>query len=158
MQVLKRWRFHLTDNGDFILTGVGRYNNQIRVLIRYENIQYAKMDTSYLQINLKKKVTGYMLYFKEADMSKVIAPMRAVKQQPKKSLVDAVYCMMAEVSIYLCGLTDEVNKDYLKNTKPLNIFFNASSDDGVDFNLDISVDILLKAGAKEKISPLNKFI
>ena len=114
MQVLKRWRFHLTDNGDFILTGVGRYNNQIRVLIRYENIQYAKMDTSYLQINLKKKVTGYMLYFKEADMSKVIAPMRAVKQQPKKSLVDAVYCMMAEVSIYLCGLTDEVNKDYLK--------------------------------------------
>ena len=42
MQVLKRWRFHLTDNGDFILTGVGRYNNQIRVLIRYENIQYAR--------------------------------------------------------------------------------------------------------------------
>lgn len=89
-------------------------------------------------------------------MSKVIAPMRAVKQQPKKSLVDAVYCMMAEVSIYLCGLTDEVNKDYLKNTKPLNIFFNASSDDGVDFNLDIAVDILLKTGADKIISHMDK--
>lgn len=156
MQVLKRWRFHLTDNGDFILTGVGRYNNQIRVLIRYENIQYAKMDTSYLQINLKNKVTGYILYFKEADMSKAIAPMRAVKRQPKQFTIDAVYCMMAEVSIYLCGLTDEVNKDYLKNTKPLNIFFNASSDDGVDFNLDIAVDILLKTGADKIISHMDK--
>jgi hypothetical protein len=158
MQVLKRWRFHLTDNGDFILTGVGRYNNQIRVLIRYENIQYAKMDTSYLQINLKNKVTGYILYFKEADMSKAIAPMRAVKRQPKQFTIDAVYCMMAEVSMYLCGFVDEVNKDYLRNTKSLSVFFNNSSDDGVEFNLDIAVEILLKTGAKEKIRPLDKLI
>jgi hypothetical protein len=56
----------------------------------------------------------------------------------------------------LLYLTDEVNKDYLKNTKPLNIFFNASSDDGVDFNLDIAVDILLKTGADKIISHMDK--
>lgn len=116
------------------------------------------MDTSYLQINLKNKVTGYILYFKEADMSKAIAPMRAVKRQPKQFTIDAVYCMMAEVSMYLCGFVDEVNKDYLRNTKSLSVFFNNSSDDGVEFNLDIAVEILLKTGAKEKIRPLDKLI
>ena len=99
-----------------------------------------------------------MLRFKDADMSKAIAPMRAVKRQPKQSTIDAVYCMMAEVSMYLCGFVDEVNKDYLRNTESLSVFFNNSSDDGVEFNLDIAVEILLKTGAKEKIRPLDKLI
>ena len=48
--------------------------------------------------------------------------------------------------------------DYLRNTKSLSVFFNNSSDDGVEFNLDIAVEILLKTGAKEKIRPLDKLI
>ena len=93
-----------------------------------------------------------------ADMFKAIALMRAVKRQPKQSTIDAVYCMMAEASMYLYGLVKKVDKDYLRRTKPLNLFLNSASDDEEAFNLDIAVEILLKAGAKEKISPLDKFI
>ena len=158
MVVLKKWRFHMSDDGSFILTGIGKYDRLVRVPIQQDNIQYAKLDTSYLQINTKDRLEGYLLWFKDADMSKAIAPMRAVKRQPKQSTIDAVYCMMAEVSMYLCGLVKEVDKDYLRRTKPLNLFLNSASDDEEAFNLDIAVEILLKAGAKEKISPLDKFI
>ncbi|MDD6354462.1 MAG: hypothetical protein PUG23_09815 [Lachnospiraceae bacterium] len=158
MVVLKKWRFHMSDDGSFILTGIGKYDRLVRVPIQQDNIQYAKLDTSYLQINTKDRLEGYLLWFKDADMSKAIAPMRAVKRQPKQSTIDAVYCMMAEASMYLCGLVKEVDKDYLRRTKPLNLFLNSASDDDGAFNLDIAVEILLKAGAKEKISPLDKFI
>ncbi len=158
MVVLKKWRFHMSDDGSFILTGIGKYDRLVRVPIQQDNIQYAKLDTSYLQINTKDRLEGYLLWFKDADMSKAIAPMRAVKRQPKQSTIDAVYCMMAEASMYLCGLVKEVDKDYLRRTKPLNLFLNSASDDEGAFNLDIAVEILLKAGAKEKISPLDKFI
>ena len=158
MVVLKKWRFHLKDKGDFVLTGVDRYGREVHIPIQQDNIQYAKLDTSYLQINTKDRLEGYLLWFKDADMSKAIAPMRAVKRQPKQSTIDAVYCMMAEVSMYLCGLVKEVNKDYLRRTNPLNLFLNSASDDEGAFNLDIAVEILLKAGAKEEIRPLDKFI
>lgn len=158
MVVLKKWRFHMSDDGSFILTGIGKYDRLVRVPIQQDNIQYAKLDTSYLQINTKDRLEGYLLWFKDADMSKAIAPMRAVKRQPKQSTIDAVYCMMAEVSMYLCGFVKEVDKYYLRRTKPLNLFFNSASDDEEAFNLDIAVEILLKTGAKEKISPLDKFI
>ena len=158
MMVLKKWRFHLKDKGDFVLTGEDRYGREVHIPVQQDNIQYAKLDTSYLQINTKDRLEGYLLWFKDADMSKAIAPMRAVKRQPKQSAIDAVYCMMAEVSMYLCGFVNEVNKDYLRNTKPLSVFFNNSADDGVEFNLDIAVDTLLRTGAKEKIRPLDKFI
>lgn len=158
MVVLKKWRFHMSDDGSFILTGIGKYDRLVRVPIQQDNIQYAKLDTSYLQINTKDRLEGYLLWFKDADMSKAIAPMRAVKRQPKQSTIDAVYCMMAEASMYLCGLVKEVDKDYLRRTKPLNLFLNSASGDEGAFNLDIAVEILLKAGAKEKISPLDKFI
>lgn len=148
----------MTDDGSFILTGVGRYDRLVRIPVKQDDINYAKLDTSYLQLNMNNKIEGYQLWFKDADMSKAIAPMRAVKRQPKQSTIDAVYCMMAEVSMYLCGFVKEVNKDYLRNTKPLSVFFNNSADDGVEFNLDIAVEILLKTGANEKISPLDKFI
>lgn len=148
----------MSDDGSFILTGIGKYDRLVRVPIQQDNIQYAKLDTSYLQINTKDRLEGYLLWFKDADMSKAIAPMRAVKRQPKQSTIDAVYCMMAEASMYLCGLVKEVDKDYLRRTKPLNLFLNSASDDDGAFNLDIAVEILLKAGAKEKISPLDKFI
>ena len=154
MVVLKKWRFHLREREDFVLTGVDRYGREVHIPIQQDNIQYVKLDTSYLQINTKDR----LLWFKDADMSKAIAPMRAVKRQPKQSTIDAVYCMMAEVSMYLCGLVKEVDKDYLRRTKPLNLFLNSASDDEEAFNLDIAVEILLKAGAKEKISPLDKFI
>lgn len=158
MEKLKKWRFHMSDDGSFILTGIGKYDRLVRVPIQQDNIQYAKLDTSYLQINTKDRLEGYLLWFKDADMSKAIAPMRAVKRQPKQSTIDAVYCMMAEVSMYLCGFVKEVDKDYLRRTKPLNLFLNSASDDEEAFNLDIAVEILLKTGAKEKISPLDKFI
>mgnify|MGYP004690046891 CR=1 FL=1 len=148
----------MSDDGSFILTGIGKYDRLVRVPIQQDNIQYAKLDTSYLQITTKDRLEGYLLWFKDADMSKAIAPMRAVKRQPKQSTIDAVYCMMAEVSMYLCGFVKEVNKDYLRGTKSLNLFLNSASDDEEAFNLDIAVEILLKAGAKEKISPLDKFI
>lgn len=158
MNVLKRWRFHLTNDGEFILTGVDRYGREVHIPIQQDNIQYAKLDTSYIQLNLKDKMVGYLLWFKDADMSKAIAPMRAVKRQPKQSTIDAVYCIMAEVSMYLCGFVKEVDKDYLRRTKPLNLFLNSASDDEGAFNLDIAVKILLKTGAKEEIRPLDKFI
>jgi len=158
MVVIKKWRFHLKDKGDFILAGLDRYGREVHIPVQQDNIQYAKLDTSYLQLNLKDKLVGYLLWFKDADMSKAIAPMRAVKRQPKQSTIDAVYCMMAEVSMYLCGFAQEVDKDYLRGTKPLNLFFSSASDDEGAFNLDIAVEILLKTGAKEKISPLDKLI
>lgn len=158
MVVLKKWRFHMSDDGSFILTGLGKYDRLVRVPIQQDNIQYVKLDTSYLQINTKDRLEGYLLWFKDADMSKAIAPMRAVKRQPKQSTIDAVYCMMAEASMYLCGLVKEVDKDYLRRTNPLNLFLNSASDDEGAFNLDIAVEILLKAGAKEEIRPLDKFI
>ena len=158
MVVLKKWRFHMSDDGSFILTGIGKYDRLVRVPIQQDNIQYAKLDTSYLQINTKDRLEGYLLWFKDADMSKAIAPMRAVKRQPKQSTIDAVYCMMAEVSMYLCGFVKEVDKDYLRRTKPLNLFLNSASDDEGAFNLDIAVEILLKTGAKEEIRPLDKLI
>lgn len=148
----------MSDDGSFILTGIGKYDRLVRVPIQQDNIQYAKLDTSYLQLNLKDKMVGYLLWFKDADMSKAIAPMRAVKRQPKQSTIDAVYSLMAEVSMYLCGFVKEVNKDYLRRTKPLNLFFNSASDDEEAFNLDIAVEILLKTGENEKIRPLDKFI
>lgn len=158
MVVLKKWRFHLREREDFVLTGVDRYGREVHIPIQQDNIQYVKLDTSYLQINTKDRLEGYLLWFKDADMSKAIAPMRAVKRQPKQSTIDAVYCMMAEVSMYLCGLVKEVDKDYLRRTKPLNLFLNSASDDEEAFNLDIAVEILLKTGAKEEIRPLDKFI
>ena len=148
----------MSDDGSFILTGIGKYDRLVRIPSQQDNIQYAKLDTSYLQINTKDRLEGYLLWFKDADMSKAIAPMRAVKRQPKQSTIDAVYCMMAEVSMYLCGFVKEVDKYYLRRTKPLNLFFNSASDDEGAFNLDIAVEILLKAGAKEEIRPLDKFI
>lgn len=60
--------------------------------------------------------------------------------------------------MYLCGFVKEVDKDYLRRTKPLNLFLNSASDDEGAFNLDIAVEILLKTGAKEEIRPLDKFI
>lgn len=158
MVVLKKWRFHLREREDFVLTGVDRYGREVHIPVQQDNIQYVKLDTSYLQINTKDRLEGYLLWFKDADMSKAIAPMRAVKRQPKQSTIDAVYCMMAEASMYLCGLVKEVDKDYLRRTKPLNLFFNSASDDEEAFNLDIAVEILLKTGAKEEIRPLDKFI
>ena len=158
MVVLKKWRFHLREREDFVLTGVDRYGREVHIPVQQDNIQYVKLDTSYLQINTKDRLEGYLLWFKDADMSKAIAPMRAVKRQPKQSTIDAVYCMMAEVSMYLCGLAKEVDKDYMRRTKPLNLFLNSASDDEGAFNLDIAVEILLKAGAKEEIRPLDKFI
>lgn len=148
----------MSDDGSFILTGIGKYDRLVRIPSQQDNIQYAKLDTSYLQINTKDRLEGYLLWFKDADMSKAIAPMRAVKRQPKQSTIDAVYCMMAEVSMYLCGFVKEVDKYYLRRTKPLNLFFNSASDDEGAFNLDIAVEILLKTGAKEEIRPLDKFI
>ncbi|HAI91161.1 MAG TPA: hypothetical protein DCM21_01230 [Butyrivibrio sp.] len=50
--------------------------------------------------------------------------------------VDAVYCMMADASMYLCGFVKEVDKDYLRRTKPLNLFLNSASGDEKAFNLD----------------------
>lgn len=158
MMVLKKWRFHLREREDFVLTGVDRYGREVHIPVQQDNIQYVKLDTSYLQINTKDRLEGYLLWFKDADMSKAIAPMRAVKRQPKQSTIDAVYCMMAEVSMYLCGFVKEVDKYYLRRTKPLNLFFNSASDDEEAFNLDIAVEILLKTGAKEEIRPLDKFI
>ena len=158
MVVLKKWRFHLREREDFVLTGVDRYGREVHIPVQQDNIQYVKLDTSYLQINTKDRLEGYLLWFKDADMSKAIAPMRAVKRQPKQSTIDAVYCMMAEVSMYLCGFVKEVDKYYLRRTKPLNLFFNSASDDEGAFNLDIAVEILLKTGAKEEIRPLDKFI
>lgn len=158
MVVLKKWRFHLREREDFVLTGVDRYGREVHIPVQQDNIQYVKLDTSYLQINTKDRLEGYLLWFKDADMSKAIAPMRAVKRQPKQSTIDAVYCMMAEVSMYLCGFVKEVDKYYLRRTKPLNLFFNSASDDEEAFNLDIAVEILLKTGAKEEIRPLDKFI
>lgn len=148
----------MSDDGSFILTGIGKYDRLVRIPIQQNNIEYAKLDTSYLQLNMNNKIEGYLLWFKDADMSKAIAPMRAVKRQPKQSTIDAVYCMMAEVSMYLCGFVKEVDKYYLRRTKPLNLFFNSASDDEGAFNLDIAVEILLKTGAKEEIRPLDKFI
>lgn len=84
--------------------------------------------------------------------------MTAIYDRKSRQDIDAVYCMMAEVSMYLCGIVKEVDKDYLRRTKPLNLFLSSASDDDGAFNLDIAVEILLKAGAKEKISPLDKFI
>lgn len=158
MVVLKKWRFHLREREDFVLTGVDRYGREVHITVQQDNIQYVKLDTSFLQLNMNNKIAGYMLWFKDVDMSKAIAPMRAVKRQPKQSTIDAVYCMMAETSMYLCGLVKEVDIDYLRRTKPLNLFLDSASDDDGAFNLDIAVEILLKAGAKEKISPLDKFI
>lgn len=158
MVVLKKWRFHLREREDFVLTGVDRYGREVHIPVQQDNIQYVKLDTSFLQLNMNNKIEGYMLWFKDADMSKAIAPMRAVKRQPKQSTIDAVYCMMAETSMYLCGLVKEVDIDYLRRTKPLNLFLDSASDDDGAFNLDIAVEILLKTGAKEKISPLDKFI
>ena len=111
----------MSDDGSFILTGIGKYDRLVRVPIQQDNIQYVKLDTSYLQINTKDRLEGYLLWFKDADMSKAIAPMRAVKRQPKQSTIDAVYCMMAEASMYLCGLVKEVDKDYLRRTNPLSL-------------------------------------
>ena len=158
MEKLKKWRFHLREREDFVLTGVDRYGREVHIPVQQDNIQYVKLDTSYIQINTKDRLEGYLLWFKDADMSKAIAPMRAVKRQPKQSTIDAVYCMMAEVSMYLCGFVKEVDKYYLRRTKPLNLFFNSASDDEGAFNLDIAVEILLKTGAKEEIRPLDKFI
>ena len=158
MEKVKKWRFHLKDKGDFVLTGVDRCGREVHIPVQQDNIQYVKLDTSYLQLNMNNKIEGYLLWFKDADMSKAIAPMRAVKRQPKQSTIDAVYCMMAEVSMYLCGFVKEVDKYYLRRTKPLNLFFNSASDDEGAFNLDIAVEILLKTGAKEEIRPLDKFI
>lgn len=158
MVVLKKWRFHLREREDFVLTGVDRYGREVHIPVQQDNIQYVKLDTSFLQLNMNNKIAGYMLWFKDADMSKAIAPMRAVKRQPKQSTIDAVYCMMAETSMYLCGLVKEVDIDYLRRTKPLNLFLDSASDDDGAFNLDIAVEILLKTGAKEEISPLDKFI
>lgn len=148
----------MREREDFVLTGVDRYGREVHIPVQQDNIQYVKLDTSYLQINTKDRLEGYLLWFKDADMSKAIAPMRAVKRQPKQSTIDAVYCMMAEVSMYLCGFVKEVDKYYLRRTKPLNLFFNSASDDEEAFNLDIAVEILLKTGAKEEIRPLDKFI
>ena len=158
MVVLKKWRFHLREREDFVFTGVDRYGREVHIPVHQDNIQYVKLDTSYLQLNMNNKIEGYLLWFKDADMTKAIAPMRAVKRQHTQSTNDAVYCMMAEASMYLCGLVKEVDKDYLRRTKPLNLFLNSASDDEEAFNLDIAGEILLKAGAKEKISPLDKFI
>lgn len=74
MEKVKKWRFHLKDKGDFVLTGVDRYGREVHIPIQQENIQYVKLDTSYLQLNLKDKMVGYLLWFKDADMSKAIAP------------------------------------------------------------------------------------
>ena len=148
----------MREREDFVLTGVDRYGREVHIPVQQDNIQYVKLDTSYIQINTKDRLEGYLLWFKDADMSKAIAPMRAVKRQPKQSTIDAVYCMMAEVSMYLCGFVKEVDKYYLRRTKPLNLFFNSASDDEGAFNLDIAVEILLKTGAKEEIRPLDKFI
>ena len=56
MVVLKKWRFHMSDDGSFILTGIGKYDRLVRVPIQQDNIQYVKLDTSYLQINTKDRL------------------------------------------------------------------------------------------------------
>lgn len=110
-----------------------------------KNIQRITLETSFLQVHINNSI--YRLWFRDADLSKPITPMRVMKRQPGESCLNAVYCLLAEVSYYLYGFEKEVNRDYFKNTKNFQKYFgdNGSGDEN-DFQLETAIDILLHAG------------
>lgn len=144
MVELGRWRLRLDDDGNYILSGVNKHGIIVSKSITKQNIQRIDLDTSFLQIHLSNRI--YRLWFKNADLSKPVVPMRIMKKQPRQSYLDAVYCLIAEVSYYLSGFEKEVNRDYLRNTKSLQVYFGDVADEDGSFQLETAIDILLRAG------------
>lgn len=149
---LLKWRIYPVGNDEFILVGVTGYGRKIEEKISRKNLKQIKLNTSYLQMFVCYGCC-FRLWFKDADLSKPITPMRIMKKTPQRFVLDAVYCMMAEVSMFVCGFSKEVDKDYLRNTKPIAVFFNDDPNDEYGFDLDIAVNLLLKtAGGVEQSS------
>lgn len=146
MVELKKWRLRLDDNGDFILHGLAKYGVVMSKPATKKNIQRIALETSFLQVHINNSI--YRLWFRDADLSKPITPMRVMKRQPGESCLDAVYCLLAEVSYYLYGFEKEVNRDYLKNTMNFQKYFGDTGSNGNedDFQLETAIDILLQAG------------
>lgn len=144
MVELRRWRLRLDDTGDYILNGVNKHGIIVSKPIKKKNIERIDLDTSFLQIHLSNRI--YRLWFREVDLSKPIVPMRIMKRQPRQSYLDAVYCLIAEVSYYLSGFEKEVNRDYLQNTKNLQMYFGDVADKDGSFHLETAIDILLQVG------------
>lgn len=145
---LIKWRITPAKNGEFILTGVTRYGHKIEQKISGKNIKQARLNTSYLRTYVDVGF-GYELWFKDADLSMPITPMRRMKIIPQRDVLSAAYCLMAEVSMVLCGFSKEVDKDYLKTEKSVGVFFNDDPADEYGFDLDIAIKLLLQAGGVE---------
>ena len=43
MEKLKKWRFHLREREDFVLTGVDRYGREVHIPVQQDNIQYVHL-------------------------------------------------------------------------------------------------------------------
>lgn len=156
MEKLLKWRIYPIGNGEFILVGVTSYGRKIEQKISKKNLKQAKLNTSYLQIFVNIGCC-YRLWFKDADFSKPITPMRVMKKTPQRYVLDAVYCLMAEVSMFVCGFSKEVDKDYLRNERNIGVFFNDDPNDEYGFDLNIAVNLLLKAADGVEKSSFSKY-
>ncbi len=148
MSVLFNWRISPRSDNEFILVGTDKYGRKIEYTIKKNKIKSMRLHTSYIEI-IVNMAFCYRLWYKDADMSKPITPMRVMKRNPQKNKLDALYCLMAEVSMYICGFSKEVDKDYLKTEKSIGVFFNDDPADEYGFCLDIAIKLLLQAAGVE---------
>jgi len=134
---LKKVHFRPLINGNFVLDGYNRFGYHIEKEICCPDLELVVM-TQYNMDIVFKKGKRYTVWFRDIDFSKISVPLYVKGYRVKADCCHALYAIIAEVSYYTRGLSKEINRDYLLNTKALAKFY-------VNRDLDIIINVLLKA-------------
>lgn len=134
---LKKVRFRPLINGNFVLDAYTKLGYHLEKELRYPEVESAVMTQYNIDIVFK---TGkrYTIWFRDIDFSHISVPLYVKGYRVKSNYYHALYAVIAEVSYYTRGLSKEINRDYLLNTKELAKFY-------VNRDLDIIIKILIKA-------------
>lgn len=143
MEELKKVRFRPLINGKFVLDAYNSLGYHIERELKFVEIESSMLTQYCLEIRFKKG-KEYRIWFHDIDFSKVAVPLYIRGYRLKANAFHALYAVIAEVSYYASGLSSQINRDYLMNTKELSKLY-------VNQDVEIIIKTLLQAaGVKEK--------
>lgn len=142
MEELKRAHLRPLISGDFVIDGITYKGQHIEEKLDVQSVDICLMMQFYIDIKLK---TGrkYRIWYYDMDMSRVSVPMYINRYRVRSTCLHALYAVVAEVSYYLSGFSEAINRDYLMNTKELSKFY-------INRDVDIIIKELLKAAGVDE--------
>ena len=116
MAELLQGRIRVLKNFEYKITGVNRYGFKREVTISptHQMETFSFRDTNF-RFQIDKQL--YILNFKDLDMTKIITPTRYIPElanRRDKHILLAIYDLIAEVSVYKAGLSEELDLEALK--------------------------------------------